>query len=165
MCRIIDTSSFNRTPNMAVSKIAAAKSPNQAWFFTPVLAPLLQNRMLVSGLSALAILQVGLTILGLPGWRCPLELLLGLPCPGCGMTTALALLFKGSWQSAIHVHAFSPLFLILILILAVNGALPAGYHHKFAHAINSLEKRTGITIIVIGGMIGYWVIRLYFGYS
>ena len=150
---------------MAVSKIVAAKSPNHTWFFTPVLAPMIQHRMLVSVLSALAILQVALTILDLPGWRCPLELLLGLPCPGCGMTTALALLIKGGWQSAIQIHAFSPLFLLLILILAVSGALPVAYRQKFAQGVDRIEKHTGISIIVIAGLIGYWAIRLYFSYT
>jgi hypothetical protein len=35
--------------------------------------------------------------------------LLGLPCPGCGMTRALAHLAKGEWREAVAVHPFAPL--------------------------------------------------------
>jgi hypothetical protein len=33
---------------------------------------------------------------------------LGLPCPGCGMTRALAHLAKGEWRAALTAHPFSP---------------------------------------------------------
>ncbi|HZF12779.1 MAG TPA: DUF2752 domain-containing protein [Thermoanaerobaculia bacterium] len=35
--------------------------------------------------------------------------LLGIPCPGCGMTRALAHLAKGEWRAALAVHPLSPL--------------------------------------------------------
>jgi len=35
--------------------------------------------------------------------------LFGLPCPGCGMTRALAHLAKGEWGAAVAVHPLSPL--------------------------------------------------------
>jgi len=42
------------------------------WLFTPVLAPLLENRRIVLILVGAAVIQVWLTALGLPGWRCPI---------------------------------------------------------------------------------------------
>jgi hypothetical protein len=35
--------------------------------------------------------------------------LLGIPCPGCGMTRALAHLAKGEWRAALAVHPLAPL--------------------------------------------------------
>lgn len=46
---------------------------------------------------------------------CPMVLLTGLPCPGCGMTRAAILFLKGRWQEAWQMHPF----LYLLLALAV----------------------------------------------
>jgi hypothetical protein len=35
--------------------------------------------------------------------------LLGIPCPGCGMTRAFAHLAKGEWRAALAVHPLAPL--------------------------------------------------------
>jgi hypothetical protein len=40
---------------------------------------------------------------------CLFRRLLGLPCPGCGMTRALAALSRGDWRAALAFHPFSPL--------------------------------------------------------
>jgi len=40
---------------------------------------------------------------------CPLRRLLGIPCPGCGMTRALAHLAKGEWRAAVALHPLAPL--------------------------------------------------------
>lgn len=37
---------------------------------------------------------------------CPLVLLTGLPCPGCGMTRAAALFLRGHWKMAWQMHPF-----------------------------------------------------------
>jgi hypothetical protein len=42
--------------------------------------------------------------------------LLGLPCPGCGMTRALAHLAKGEWRAAVAVHPFAPLLAAELLL-------------------------------------------------
>jgi hypothetical protein len=34
--------------------------------------------------------------------------LLGIPCPGCGMTRAFAHLAKGEWRAALAVHPLAP---------------------------------------------------------
>jgi hypothetical protein len=43
--------------------------------------------------------------------------LLGLPCPGCGMTRALAHLAKGEWRAALAVHPFAPLLAAELLLV------------------------------------------------
>lgn len=40
---------------------------------------------------------------------CLLRRFLGIPCPGCGMTRALAHLARGEWRSALALHPLSPL--------------------------------------------------------
>lgn len=54
--------------------------------------------------------------------------LLGLPCPGCGMTRAFAHLAKGEWRSALAAHPFAPLLAAELLFgwLAWGVAKVAG---------------------------------------
>ena len=40
---------------------------------------------------------------------CLFRRLLGLPCPGCGMTRAFGHLAKGEWLAALRAHPFAPL--------------------------------------------------------
>lgn len=53
----------------------------------------------------LAAAYLGITsALGIP--VCPMVLFWGLPCPGCGMTRAALLFFKGKWNTAWQMHPF-----------------------------------------------------------
>ncbi|HEX5722392.1 MAG TPA: DUF2752 domain-containing protein [Acidimicrobiia bacterium] len=49
---------------------------------------------------------------------CPFALLTGSACPGCGMTRALAHLFRGDWSAAWAFHPLAPL-----LVLVATAAL------------------------------------------
>lgn len=46
---------------------------------------------------------------------CPMVLLTGLPCPGCGMTRAAVLFFQGHWLAAWQMH---PFFYVLLALAA-----------------------------------------------
>lgn len=41
-------------------------------------------------------------------WRCPLAGLLGVPCPGCGLTRAALALAVGDLAGAVEMHPLSP---------------------------------------------------------
>ena len=47
---------------------------------------------------------------------CPIKLLIGIPCPGCGMTRAILCLLKFDFKGAIKYNA---LFIILLLVIVV----------------------------------------------
>jgi hypothetical protein len=47
---------------------------------------------------------------------CMWRRLLGLPCPGCGMTRALACLAKGDWRAAVALHPLAPLIAAELLL-------------------------------------------------
>ncbi|HXO18926.1 MAG TPA: DUF2752 domain-containing protein [Thermoanaerobaculia bacterium] len=42
--------------------------------------------------------------------------LLGIPCPTCGMTRALAHLAKGEWRAALALHPLAPLVLVELVL-------------------------------------------------
>jgi hypothetical protein len=127
--------------------------------FSP-LATILRDRRF--GLVAIGVLgvHVGLVSLGLPGWQCPLFKLTGVPCPGCGLTRACMLLLRGQVQSSIKFHAFAFVFVLLIAILIIGTLLPRSISEPLIYKAELLERRSGITIIILGGLILYWLVRL-----
>ncbi len=47
---------------------------------------------------------------------CPVKMLTGIPCPGCGMTKSILCLFHGEWQKSISFHAFGPVLVAILLL-------------------------------------------------
>jgi hypothetical protein len=126
----------------------------------PILAPLLVKRWESLLLAGVAALQVGLTYAGLPGWICPIKAALGVPCPGCGLSTAVGLLLHGKWHAAFSTHAFAPIFLSGIIMVAVVAMLPGRLHREAVCRIAVLEQRTGVMAFLLLSLIFYWGLRL-----
>ncbi len=129
--------------------------------FEPALAPLLGERRAMLLLLAASALQVGLVAIGLPGWPCPVKSFLGIPCPGCGLSTAVVYLLQGKWENALRSHAFAPLFLFGFVLAAAITALPGNTHRQAVSEIARLERRTGIVAFLLLGLVAYWVLRLF----
>jgi hypothetical protein len=45
----------------------------------------------------------------------------GIPCPGCGLTRAMAALARGDLLAALRLHPFAPLFLLESAVLWAMG--------------------------------------------
>jgi hypothetical protein len=127
---------------------------------SPILAPLLLKRWEALLLVGAAALQVGLTYAGLPGWVCPIKAALGVPCPGCGLSTAVGLLLHGKWHAALSVHAFAPIFLSGFIMMAVVAVLPGRLHREAVRWIAVIERRTGVMAFLLLGLLFYWGLRL-----
>jgi hypothetical protein len=127
---------------------------------SPILAPLLEKRWEALLLVGAAALQVGLTYTGLPGWVCPIKAALGVPCPGCGLSTAVGLLLHGKWHAAFSAHAFAPIFLSGFIIMAVVAVLPGRLHREAVRWIAVIERRTGVMAFLLLGLLFYWGLRL-----
>jgi hypothetical protein len=130
-------------------------------FFTPVLAPLLQNRRLNCIFVAFGMGQLLLVFFGLTGWQCPIYETLRIICPGCGITTAMTLLLQGHWHLAVQTHAFAPVILIVLIMLLIAIGLPASYLTKFSGSVERLERKSGITAILLLSMVAYWLLRIF----
>ena len=127
--------------------------------FSPI-ATLLRDRrfgLLLTGALGLNVVAI---LLHLPGWECAFFRVTGLPCPGCGLTRACLLLLKGDVQASIKFHAFAPIFVLFIALLIVCTLLPKTVTEPFINKAEMLEKQTGITLIILGGLILYWLARL-----
>jgi len=137
------------------------KSRRFQWFFTPVLGPLLLNRWLIGIFLGVGLIQLILVATGLNGWQCPIRATVGITCPGCGLTTAMTLLAKGQWTTAVATHAFAPIFFGVLAVMMVAISLPTGYRKKLSTAVAALEQKTGLTAIITLGMVFYWLLRDY----
>lgn len=81
---------------------------------------LLRRASVVFGLSALALLAI---FLEAP--LCPTAALLGVPCPGCGLTRATLALLRGDLSGALHLHPLVPV--LAPLYFGLIGAAALGY--------------------------------------
>lgn len=126
---------------------------------TPVF-PMFRHRNIALGIWGLATLQLSLFLIGLPGWQCPFLRAFGIPCPGCGLTRAIAYLIRGDFQASISFHAFAPIFLAGVVFAAICGLLPQEKREPLVNALENIDRRTGITVIILIGLVLYWLVRL-----
>ena len=141
-----------------------SKSNQPGREYKPFVALLLQKREIALILLSAVILQTALILAGLKGWQCPIHSTLGIPCPGCGLSTAMALFVQGDWQRAIHSHAFAPVFLFAIVIMGMVSILPETLHRKAVLQIALIEKHTAFAAYILWGIMIYWIFRLFIFY-
>ena len=127
--------------------------------FSP-LATLLRNRKFGLVLIGALCLHVIFTLLNLQVWECPFFRLTGMPCPGCGLTRACLLLLQGNVHASLKFHAFAPIFLVLLFMMSVSTLLPLSVTEPFIRKAEILERQSGLTIIIMGGLILYWLARV-----
>jgi len=128
--------------------------------FIPILAPVLQSRKTAAVLAFIAAIQLGTTMMGWVVWPCPFYRVTGIPCPGCGLSRGCAALLRGQWHTAIKLHAFSPLLLAGIFLVALGAALPPGIVRPIATTIARLERTTGAFGVILALAIVCWIIVL-----
>lgn len=134
-------------------------------FSIPLIANLLEQRQLSLAILGAVGLQAGLTMAGLPGWPCLFRHSLGIPCPGCGLSRAMVALLQGEWDTAFSFHAFAPLVLVVILLVAAATLISDRPRRRLTESIARLERRSGLGALIIAGMLLYWLGRLLFFYD
>ena len=50
---------------------------------------------------------------------CPLKMLSGFPCPGCGITKSLVYFYEGDLQKSLYYHLFGPLVIAFCIVTIV----------------------------------------------
>jgi hypothetical protein len=128
--------------------------------FSPMLASLMMQRKEALVMGGAVGLQFGLVTAGLPGWPCPFKAAFGISCPGCGLSTAVALLLHGDWHAAMTTHAFAPVFLVGTLLILGITILPDALRSRVIEHVATIEKRTGVTMLIMLGLFLYWGFRL-----
>lgn len=90
------------------------------------------------------------------GKICPLRMICGLPCPGCGITRAFLLVLQGNFYEATIMHPFwIPAVLLVVLFFVLR---------YFGGDLGQSKKLMGIfricVIITLILCIGYYIYRM-----
>lgn len=87
--------------------------------------------------------------------NCPIEHLIGVPCPGCNMTTALYYLVQGKISIALYFH---PLVIILAIVVIIEAFL--FYRHRnFSNKYSKIIL--SIFAVLLLGVYIYRMINVY----
>jgi len=135
---------------------------NGSILFRPTLSTILRDRRLAWAVTGAAFLQLILGFFHLPGWVCPIFQVLHIPCPGCGLTRASVLFIRGDWQQALTMHAFAPMLLVALAIIAFAVVAPGNQSNYMISKMEILERYTGVTNVLLIGLVIYWLARLLF---
>ena len=126
------------------------------------ISPILGDRKFTFALVGATGLHIALVSLHLPAWECPIFRATGIPCPGCGLSRATVLLLKGDLAGSFRFHAFAPIFLFAIAALILSVLLPKSILQPAIARAELIERKTGLTVLILGGLILYWLARLLF---
>lgn len=83
---------------------------------------------------------------------CPMLLITGIPCPGCGMSRALLLLLMGHPAESVEMHPLAPLVLVLLIYIGWNRYI-IGRKSKMVPLFTGI----GVVLLVI-----CYLIRMYY---
>ncbi len=92
---------------------------------------------------------------------CPTRTLLGIPCPGCGLTRATEAIAVGDVVTMLRFHPLAPIITPLFLFVLVRTTLiSAGLLGKDRFDLLRKVPNWAWTTIAVA-MIGLWVLRLF----
>lgn len=74
----------------------------------------------------------------------------------------MMLLVRGELRASMRFHAFAPFFLLLITTVVIAALLPTSVSRPLIYKAEVLERRTNLTVIILAGLILYWLVRLLF---
>ena len=82
---------------------------------------------------------------------CPFKMLTGFPCPGCGITKSLVLLYKGDIAGSLFYHIFGPITVIFcitaIVILTLELITKREYFNNILYS-RKIAYLLGFTLVV-----------------
>jgi hypothetical protein len=108
-----------------------------------------------AGLAGFALMRVWVPAEGRENAFCLMRRVLGIPCPGCGMTRAFAHLAKGEWSAALADHPLAPaLALELGLLWMAWGAVLAG------RPVFAGRRSSWVAPLAIGNLAVLWALWL-----
>jgi hypothetical protein len=90
---------------------------------------------------------------------CPSALVLGLPCPGCGMTRALGHVTHGLFREAFAFNAIWPILLGYLVLLWIYQLL------EVARGEPPKWPTYKISAVMIVILLGFWAVRLFWFFA
>lgn len=106
------------------------------------------------------ILGLAVVFLILSGsFTCPTRLLLGVPCPGCGMTRATWALLHLDLSEALALHPLSPLLVPLFAWIVGRALLVEAGWLKRERVDPLTRAPRGFWIVLLVLVLGVWLVR------
>jgi hypothetical protein len=125
-----------------------------------LMADLVSSSRMATALLLAGVLQIALVSLGAPGWPCPFQEALGLPCPGCGLSRASVALLHGDLRSALLIHPFVVLVPAFLILVGAGALLPPPLRERVAAGLRRLEARVPLGLIAVIAFITFGLMRL-----
>lgn len=88
-------------------------------------------------------------LLSYSGIGCVWKYLFGIPCPGCGMTTAVTAALRGDLSGMLRSHFMAPSLPLILLYILFDGHI---FKHKFLD--------TAVLSVIAAGFMLHWIILL-----
>ena len=90
---------------------------------------------------------------------CPMALLTGVACPGCGMSRAIAWMFRGDLERSVGYHPLAPLVVIIGVMAVVwaTGRRLRGWSRPRAAMLNGGLVTLAVLLMAV------WIARLVSG--
>ena len=107
-----------------------------------LLSILLEDRKLGFAMLGGGLIYFIISLFGYSIMPCPIRELLGLQCPGCGLTSGCKALIRGEWVEAFHHNWFSPVFALFWSLVGIGLFLPNPYRTRFIDFVKVTEQRT-----------------------
>jgi hypothetical protein len=132
-----DIVGLSQTERWCVGGASAGVIDTNPWSHRALLAPSART-------VAVAVMLVApfFPIHGLGVDLCLLHAGTGLPCPGCGMTRALAALSQGHWSDAVALQPFALLAWPTLFVIAVTTLVP-GWFPKLRNWVEAHARSVG----------------------
>ena len=92
------------------------------------------------------------------GWRCPVLLVAGVPCPTCGMTRAVRLALHGDLAGATRLHPL--MWLAVPVVMLFVGVEIAGYARTGAWGASRRMRFSNVLMIGTAALLfALWIAR------
>ncbi len=131
--------------------------------FPAPFAALLQERAVCGGLLLAGLILGVANACGIHLWHCAFLEATGKPCPGCGLTRGMTALCRGDLPRALRFHPFTPLFALGGLVMVLSLALPGQARQRLISGMEALEKRTGLTALILLALLAFGLWRIFTG--
>lgn len=112
-----------------------------------LLSALLREGVIVKFLFAFAFVYLLLSFFEITIWRCPLRMMTGLRCPGCGLTTGSKAFLRGNFVEAVTWNWLVPVILLGMLFSVVVLAMPKPQRERFLAGLERFEKRSRLLLV------------------
>ena len=89
--------------------------------------------------------------------ECPFAVLVGVPCPLCGLTRSGALLLRGDLVGAIRAHPLGPAALLVALLLVGHALVVA---RQGRPVLPNRGRRQGVYYLAAGAFLAVWLARV-----